>query len=184
MDVTSPNSFVLVVTQIPLECPTPTHDITVSSVRPPWIRPARKKNPSVSRSTGSVESPSQDTSKFAGDPISIALAGTPFSLTAGLSPIMSTSSQQEFSTVAASSSGPLIDPAGAGAVAGGLELFIPSDGLMSFFEDGDIDITDSFLSSALSGFPADRRGDAPHVEALAQRRSQGSDEVTGLVSSP
>ena len=174
----------LVVTQIPLEFPTPTHEITVSSVRPPWIRPARKKNPLVSRSTGSVEFPLQDMSEFAGDPISIAPAGTPFSLTTGLSPAMPASFQQEFPTVAASSSGPLIDPTGAGAVAGGSELLNPSLGLLSLFEDGDIDITDSFPPFALSGFPTDRRADAPHVEALTQRGSQGPDEITGLVSSP
>jgi hypothetical protein len=182
--MTSSKLIVLVVTQIPLDNPTPTHEITVSSVRPPWIRPARKKNPPFSRSTGSVESPHQDTSEFDGDPIPIALAGIPFSLAAGLSSIMSTSSQQEFQTVEASSSRTLIDPSGAGGVAAGLDLFMPSEELMSLFRDSDIDIPDSFSPFALPGFPADRPGDAPHVEALAQRRSQGSDEMEGLVASP
>jgi hypothetical protein len=176
-----PNLTVLVVTQIPLDSPTPSHEFIVSSVRPPWIRPARKKN---TRSTGSVESSPQHTSEFTGDLTPIAPASTPFSPTTGLSPVMSTSSQREFSAVTVSYPGPLFDSAGAGVGASGLELFMPSEELMSLFGDGDIDVEGLFPPSALPGFTTDRPGDAPYGEALARRGSQGSDEMAGLVNSP
>ena len=182
--MTSPSLIVLVVTQIPLDNPTPSHEFIVSPVRPPWIRPARKKNAPVSRSTGSVESPPQDTSEFAGDPISIASASTPFSLTTDLSPVMSTFSRREFSAVTPSSSGPLLDPAGAGAGAAGLEMFMPSEELMSLFGEGHLDVGSLFLPSVLPGFNADRPGDAPYGDALARPESEGSDGMAGLVSSP
>ncbi|OBZ78049.1 hypothetical protein A0H81_01673 [Grifola frondosa] len=45
-------------TQIPLECSHP-QDLPGSSSRPPWVRPVRKKTPSVARSpANSAESPS------------------------------------------------------------------------------------------------------------------------------
>jgi hypothetical protein len=159
-------------TQIPLDSPTPSQEFLVSSVRPPWIRPARKKNPPVSRSTGSAESLLQDTSEFASDPISIAAASTPFSLTTYLSPVMSTSSQRE---VTPSPSRPLLDRAGAGAGAGGVAMLMPSTELMSIFGDSDLDVAGLFPSSALPGFPTDQLGDAPYGEALARRGSQGSE---------
>jgi len=42
-------------TQIPLDNETISQELITSSTRPPWIRPARKKNPSGPRSTGSVD---------------------------------------------------------------------------------------------------------------------------------
>lgn len=177
----------LVVTQIPLDSPTSSHEFRVSPVRPPWIRPARKKNPPVTRSTGSVESPPQDTSEFtsefAGDRTLIAPA-IPFSPTTGLSPVMSTSPQLEFSAVTASYLGPLLNPAGVGAVQSGLGLFMPSEELMSLFGDSDVDVEGLFPPSALPGFTTDRPGDAPYGEASARRGSEGSDEMVGLVTSP
>jgi hypothetical protein len=178
--IIGPNLIVLVVTQIPLDSPTPSQEFIVSSVRPPWIRPARKKNTIVSRSTGSVESLLQDTSEFASDPISIAIASTPFSPSTSLSPVMSTSSQRE---VTPTPSRPLLDRAGAGVGAGGLSMFMPSTELMSIFGDGDLDIAGLFPSSAFPGFPTDQLGDAPYEEALARRGSQGSDEMAGFVTS-
>jgi hypothetical protein len=184
----SPNLIVLVVTQIPLDSPTSPHDFIISSVRPPWIRPARKKNPPVFLSAGSVESPPQDTSEFtsefAGDRTPIAPANIPFSPTTGLSPVMSSSSQLEFSAVTASYPGPLLNPAGVGTVTSGLEMFMPSEELMSLFGDSDVDVEGLFPPSALPGFTTDRPGDAPYGEDLARRGSQGPDEMAGLVTSP
>lgn len=175
MDMVSPNLIVLVVTQIPLDSPTLSQEFIVSSVRPPWIRPARKKNTAVSRSTGSVESLLQDTSEFASDTISIAVESTPFGPSSCLSPVMSTSPQRE---VTPTSSRPLLDRAGAGA--GGLSMLMPSTELMSIFGDDDFDVASLFPTSAFPGFPTDQLDNA----ALARRGSQGSEEMAGLVTSP
>jgi hypothetical protein len=185
--MTSPHLIVFVVTQIPLDNPTSSDEFIPNPVRPPWIRPARKKNPPVPRSTPSMESPPQDTSEFPSDHMSFAQASTPFSLITSLSPVMSTLSQREYSAGTTSSSGPLLDPAGgagAGAGAGGgQKLFMPSEELMSIFGDSDLDVAGLFPPSAFSGFTMDRLGDAPYGENLARHGSQGSDEMAEFVSS-
>ncbi len=120
--MTSPHLIVFVVTQIPLDSPT-SDEFIPNPVRPLWIRPARKKNPPVPRSTPCMESPPQGTSELASDHISFAQASAPSSLITTLSPVMSTGlSRREYSAGTTSSSGPLLDPAGgagAGAGAGG-----------------------------------------------------------------
>ena len=182
--MTLPNLTALAVTQIPLDNQTISRELIVSSARPPWIRPARKKNPSAPRSTGGVESPPQDAPEFTGNtgPISAAPPSTPFSLATGISPVTPTRSQPEFPVGGGSPSGQL-DPAGAGAGVGGLELPLPSADLMTLFGDGGLDVTGLFPQSAL-GCTTDRPSDEPYGEALAQRRSQGSDGMVGLVASP
>jgi len=183
--MTLPNLTALAVTQIPLDNQTISRELIVSSARPPWIRPARKKNPSVPRSTGGVESPPQDAPEFTTGntgPISAAPGSTPFNLATGISPVTPTPSQPEFSVGTGSPSGQL-DPAGAGAGVGGLELPVPSAELMALFGDGGLDVTGLFPQSAL-GCTTDRPSDKPYGEALARRRSQGLDDMAGLVASP
>jgi hypothetical protein len=145
-------------------------------VRPPWIRPARKKNPSVPRSTLCMESPPQAPSEFTSDHISLAQASTPLSL-------MSTLSRREYSTGTTSSSGPLLDLAGGAGAGGGQKLFMPSEELMSIFGDSDFDVAGLFPSSAFPGSTMDRLGDAQYGEIL-EPGSQGSDQMGVFVSSP
>jgi hypothetical protein len=176
---------VFVVTQIPLDSPTSSDEFIPNPVRPPWIRPARKKNPPVPRSTPCMESPPQDTSELASDHIAFAQASTPFSLISSLSPVMSTLSQREYSAgTTTSSSGPLLDPAGGVGPGGGQNLFIPSEELMSIFGDSDLDVAGLFPPSAFPGFTMDRLGDAPYGENLARHGSQGLDEMAEFVYSP
>jgi hypothetical protein len=175
-----------VVTQIPLDSPTYSDEFIPNPVRPPWIRPARKKYPPVPRSTPCVESPPQDTSELASDPISFAQASAPSSLITGLSPVMSTGLSRREYSAGTTSSGPLLDPAGgAGAGAdGGQNLFIPSEELVSIFGDSDLDIAGLFPPPAFPGFTMDRLGDAPYGENAARHGSRGSDEMAEFVSSP
>ncbi len=162
--------------------PTSSHDFLVNPVRPPWIRPARKKNPSVPRSTASMESPPQDTSEFASDPISLAPARIPLNLFTGVSPVTSTLAQREYSIGTASSSGPLLDPDG-GARGDDQKLFMPSEELMSILRDTDLDIAGMFPPSAFPG-STNRPDGAPYGEDLAGHGSQGSDGMAEFVSIP
>ena len=168
-----------VATQIPLDNQTISRELIVSSTRPPWIRPARKKNPSVPRSTGGVELPSQDTPEL--NPISTAQAGSPFNLATDFSPVAPTRSRPDFLVDTQSSSGHL-DPAAVGAR--GLELPMPSAELLALFRDGSLDITGLLSPSVLSGSTTDRPGHTRYGEDLPRRGSQGSDELSGLVASP
>jgi hypothetical protein len=180
VEMTSPHLIVFVVTQIPLDNPTSSHDFVVNPVRPPWIRPARKKNPTVPRSIASMESPPQDTSEFASDPISLAPARIPFSLITGVSPVTSTLAQREYSTGTASSSGPLLD---GGAGEDDQKLFMPSEELMFILRDTDLDIAGLFPPSAFPG-STNQPDDAPYGEDLARHGSQGSDGMAEFVSGP
>jgi hypothetical protein len=146
-------------------------------VRPPWIRPARKKILPVPRSTPYIESPPQDASELASDHISFARASTPFSL-------MSTLFRREYSAGTTSSPGPLVDPAGGAGAGGSQNLFITSEELISIFGDSDLDVAGLFPPSAFPEFSMDRPGDAPYGENLAQHGKQGSDEMAEFVSSP
>jgi hypothetical protein len=156
-DVTSAHLIVFVVTQIPLDSPTSSDEFIPNPVRPPWIRPARKKNPLVTRSTPCMESPPQDTSELPSDHISFAQASAPFSLITGLSPVMSTLSQREYSVGTPSSSSR--PPAGGVGAGGSQSLFIPSEELMSIFGDGDLDVGGLFPPSAFPEVTMDRLGD-------------------------
>lgn len=180
--MTSPDLTALVVTQIPLDNQTISRELIVSSTRPPWIRPARKKNPPAPRSTGGVESPPQDTPEFVGNTISTALASTPFNLATDFSPVTPTQPQPDFLVGAEPSSGQL-DHAGAGAGAGGLELPMPSAELLALFGDGSLDVTGLLSPPVLSGCTTDSSSHAPYGEDLPRRGSQGSDELSGLVAS-
>jgi hypothetical protein len=177
--MTSPHLIVFSVTQIPLDSPTSSDEFIPNHVRPPWIRPARKKNTPVPRSTPCMESLPQDTSEFASDHDSFAQTNTPFGL-------MSTHFRREYSAGTASSSGPLLDPAG-GARAGvgsGQKPFIPSGELMSIFGDNDLDVVGLLPPSALPGSTIDRLRDAPYRENLARHGRRGSDKMAEFVSSP
>jgi len=171
-------------TKIPLDGPTSSGEFVPNPVRPPWIRPARKKNPSVPRSTPCMESPPQDTSEFASDHISFAQTSTPFNPITSLSPVMSTLSRQEYLAGTTPPSEPLLDPAGGAGAAGGQTLFTPSEELMSIFEDTDLGVAGLFPSSAFPGSTMDRLGDAPYGENMARHGSQESNEMAEFVSSP
>jgi len=177
--MTSPDLTALVVTQIPLDNQTISRELIVSSARPPWIRPARKKNPSAPRSTGGVESPPQDTPEFTGNTISTALASTPFNLATDFSPVTPTQPQPDF-LIGAESSSVQLDHAGAG----GLELPMPSAELLALFGDGSLDVTGLLSPPVLSGCTTDHSTHAPYGEDLPQRGSQESDELSDLVASP
>lgn len=173
----SPHLIVFAVTQIPLDSPTSSDEFMPIPVRPPWIRPACKKNPLVPRSTPGMESLSQDTSEFFNDHNSFAQPSTPSSL-------MSTLIRREYSAGTTSSSGPLLDPSGEAEANGGQKLFAPSEELMSIFGDNDLDVTGLFPPSAFPGSTMDRLGDAPCGDNLARHERQGSDQKVEFMSSP
>jgi hypothetical protein len=177
--MTSSNLTAPVVTQIPLDSQTISRELIVGSARPPWIRPARKKNLSAPRSPGGVESPPLDTAEFTGNPIPTAPASTLFNLAADFSPIAPTQSHPDIFAGTESSSGQL-DPGGAG----GLELPVPSAELLAFFEDGSLDVTALLSPSVLPECTTDRPSHTPYGEELPRRGSQGSDELSGLITSP
>ena len=179
--MTSPDLTVFVVTQFPLDNQTVSRDLIVSSARPPWIRPARKKNLSAPRSTGGMESPLQDTPEFTGNTISTALASTPFNFATDLSPVTQIRPQPDFLVGVEPSSGQL---GNVGAGAGGLELPMPSAELLALFGDGSLDVTGLLSPPVLSGCTTDRSTHTPSREDLPQRGSQESDELSGLVASP
>ncbi len=183
MDITSPNLTALVVTQIPLDNQTISRELIVSSVRPPWIRPVRKKNPSAPHSTGSVEPPPKNTPEFTRNPVSTAPASTPFSLATDFSPATPTQSQPDFS-VGTGSPSIQLDPTGPRLGVGGLELPMPSAELIALFGDGGLDVTGLFPQSALPECTTDRSSDTLYGEAHARRRSQGSDDLAEFVASP
>lgn len=58
-----PGPFPLIVTQIPLDTPSLSQEFPQTKPLPPWIRPVRKKTPSAPRSSGSHESPQDNTSE-------------------------------------------------------------------------------------------------------------------------
>jgi len=181
----------LVVTQIPLDNPTISQELITSSVRPPWIRPARKKNPSGPRSTGSVESPPQDMSEFTSSPVSTAPPNVPFNVTAGFSPVTQTQSPRRFSVETASST-ELLEPSRAGA--GNLELPksdsdtgsmpMPSADLMALVEDDGLDVTNLFSQQSVPGFMADLQAGTPYGQCLVQGAYLGSNGMAGIVGTP
>lgn len=171
-------------TQIPLDNPTISQEFIASSVRPPWIRPARKKHPSGPRSTGSVESPPQDASEFSSSPVSTA---PPFNLTAGFSPV---AHPRRFSVEATSPTGQLLDPSRAGA--GSLELPrsdtgsipMPSAELTALFEDGGLDVSSLFPQQSVPGFTADLQAGTQYGQCVVQGAYLGSNGMAGIVGTP
>lgn len=185
----------LVVTQIPLDNPTISQELITSSTRPPWIRPARKKNPSGPRSTGSVESPLQDTSEFATSSVSTAPPNAPFNLTAGFSSVAQTQSPRRFSAKTASPTEQLHDSSRAGV--GNLELLkpdsdtrsmpMPSAELMALVKDcglDGLDVTGLFPQQSDPGFMADLQAGIPYGGCLVQGACLGSNGMAGIVGTP
>ena len=183
MDITSLNLIALVVTQIPLDNQTISPDLIVNSARPPWIRPARKKNSSAPRSAGSVESPPQDISEFVGSTLSTAPASTPFGLSTSIS-VAPTQSQSEFPVGTLSPFEQLLDPAGTGTEARASCQGLPSAELMALFGDGGLDVAGLFPRLVVPGVTIDRPSVARYGGVHARHGSQGSDEMTGLEGSP
>ena len=177
----------LVVTQIPLDNLTISQELITSSARPPWIRPARKKNPSGPRSTGSVESPPQDTSEFASIPIFTAPPNAPFNPTTGFSSVAQT---QRFSAEIASPTGQFHEPLRAGA--GSLELpesdsdaiSMPSVELMALVEDSGLDVAGLFPRQTVPGFMGDLQAGTSYGECLVQGVFLGSNGMAGMVGTP
>jgi hypothetical protein len=174
MDMNIPNLIALPVTQIPLDNLTISRELIGSSERPPWIRPARKKNVSTPRSTGAVGLPPHNTPEFTGN-LSCAPACTPLDLATDSAPVALSQCQQEFSVDTASPSEQFPNPAG------GFEFPMPSAELMALLGDGCVDVVGLFLQSASPEFATDRLSLAPHGDVLPRCGSQGADEVAGLV---
>src|SRR6266404_2301462 len=158
-----------VVTQIPLESPTISEELMTTAARPPWIRPARKKNPSGPRSTGSAESPPLDTSEFTSSSVSTAPPNPQFNLTAGFSRVAQTQSPRRFSAETAPPTEQL-DPSRARA--GNQELpkpisesgsvTMPSAELMALFEGDGFGVAGLFPQLSVPGFTADLEAGNPY----------------------
>ncbi|KAF8259235.1 fungal-specific transcription factor domain-containing protein [Lactarius quietus] len=168
-------------TQIPLDNQIISQELMTSSTRPPWIRPARKKNPSGPRSTSSVESPPHDTSEFASSPISAAPPNAPsFNLTTGLSSVARNQSPQRFSVETFGGGDlelPKSDPDTSSVPMSPVEL-------MAFVEDGGIDVASLFPQQSVPGFLADLQAGTPYEECLGQCTYLGSNGMAGAVGTP
>ena len=187
--MTSQLLIALVVTQIPLDNQTISQEFITSSTRPPWIRPARKKNPSGPRSTGSVDLPLHDRLEFASSPVSTTPPNTLFNLLTSFSSIAQTQSPRRFSVETASLTGQLLDPSR--AAGGSLELpksdldtrSIPVE-LMALVESSSIDVASLFPHQSVPGFMAEAQAGTPYGECLVQGTHLGSNEMAGIVGTP
>jgi hypothetical protein len=153
-DTTSSSLTELVVTQIPLDNPAIPQELTVSSTRPPWIRPARKKNRSASRSTAGVDSTSQDTSEFVVSPITTAQVNTAFSLVRCFSPDAPNQTPRRFSAGTDATREQFLDPLER-SEGDRLELQEHDAGVGTMpilFGDGHLDVTGLF-STGIMGYP-------------------------------
>jgi hypothetical protein len=181
----------LVVTQIPLDNQTISQELITSSTRPPWIRPARKKNPSGPRSTGSVELPPADASEFASSPVSTTSPNMLFTPT-GFSSVAQTQPPSRFSVDAASPRGQFLEPSRAGA--GNLEhpesdsdtnsMPMPSVELMALAEDGGLNVANLFPRQSVPGFMADLHTGTPYGDCLVRGAYLGSNGMAGVVGTP
>lgn len=180
-----------VVTQIPLDNQIISQELITSSTRPPWIRPARKKNPSGPRSTGSAELPPPDASEFASSPVSTASLNVPFTA-AGFASVAQTQSPRRFSVETASPKGQFLEASRAGA--SNLEhpksdpdtnsMPMPSVELIALVEDGGLDVANLFTQQSVSGFIADLQTGAPYGECRVQGAYLGSNDMAGIAGTP
>ncbi|KAN0128261.1 Fungal specific transcription factor domain containing protein [Lactarius tabidus] len=178
-------------TQIPLDNQTISQELITSSTRPPWIRPARKKNPSGPRSTGSVELPPADASEFASSPVSTTSPNMLFTPT-GFSSVAQTQPPSRFSVDAASPRGQFLEPSRAGA--GNLEhpesdsdtnsMPMPSVELMALAEDGGLNVANLFPRQSVPGFMADLHTGTPYGDCLVRGAYLGSNGMAGVVGTP
>lgn len=149
-------------TQIPLE--TARQDAAQSRSRPPWIRPVRKKTPSVAHSTNSNDSPSHHSSPEAFSPSDafLDLSG------AGTSPRPSaangggfTSTMQPNNPFGPSSNDVVSSPTYMDTVdmmssphdgtgVGGASSILPSD-ILALFNDGGVDVSQLLMSPNVNG---------------------------------
>jgi hypothetical protein len=180
------------VTQIPLDNPTIPQELTVSSVRPPWIRPARKKIPSAPRSTAGIDSIPQDTSEFVVSPITDALVDTPFSLAGSFSPIAPSQSPRRFSLGTDAPQEELHNPSQPrGGQLGPPKhdpslgaMSMPSAELMTPFGDGDFDVASLFPRPGMPEFTTDLPDDVSFGQGLLGCGSGGSNGTAGVVGCP
>jgi hypothetical protein len=184
--------ILLLVTQIPLDNATIPQELTVSSSRPPWIRPARKKIPPAPRSTAGIDSIPQDTSEFVVSPITDALANTPFNLAGSFSPIAQSQSPRRFSLGTDAPQEELLNPSRPGGDQLGLPkhdpslgaMPMPSAGLMTLFGDRDIDVAGLFPRSGMPEFTTDLPDDISFGQGLLRPVSGGSNGAAGIVGCP
>lgn len=184
--MTSQLLIALVVTQIPLDNQTISQELITSSTRPPWIRPARKKNPSGPRS---VDSPLHDTSEFSSSPVSTAPPNALFNLPTSFSSVAQTQSPRQFSVETASPTGQVLDPSR--AAGGNLELpksdpdtsSMPVE-LMALAENGGIDVAGLFPYQSVPEFMADLQAGTPYGAYLVQGTHSGSNEMAGIGGTP
>jgi len=183
--------MVLVVTQIPLDNQTISQELITSSMRPPWIRPARKKNLPGPHSTGSVELPPPDASEFASSPVSTASPNVLFTAT-GFSSVAQTQSPRRFSVETASPKGQFLESSRAGA--NNLEhptsdpdanpMPMPSIELMALVGDGGLDVANLFPQQSVPGFMSDLQTETPYGECLVQGAYLGSNGMAGIAGTP
>jgi hypothetical protein len=187
-DIALSELILLSVTQIPLDNPTIPQELTVSSARPPWIRPARKKIPSAPRSMAGIDSIPQDTSEFVVNPTADALANTPFSL-ASFSPIAPSQTPRRFSL---GTDAPLLNPSRPGGDQLGLPKHdnslgavpMPSAGLTTLFGEGDLDVAGLFPRSGMPEFTTGFSDDISFGQGFLRRGSDGSNGTAGIVGCP
>jgi len=179
-------------TQIPLDDQTIPQELTASSGRPPWIRPARKKNASASRSMGGVGPPPQGTPEFVGSPVPTAPVNTPFGLAGNFSPVAPTQSPRGFSIGTDASRGRFLDPSRSGADRLDLPkpdpgvgtVHMPSIELMALFGDGGLDVAGLFPQPGMPDFTAGLSDEMSYRHGLLRRGSRGSNEIAEVVGCP
>ncbi|KAI0066865.1 hypothetical protein BV25DRAFT_1796186 [Artomyces pyxidatus] len=194
-------------TQIPLNSPAMSQELLQNSTRPPWIRPVRKKNPSVPRSSGSMDSPSPETfspdmfvdmvgQSSAVNPTSMA-PHAPFSLGSGFPSSKPPNGQSQppsarrYSIDTSSPSSHFLDSnGGSNNVKPDPVAAMSPEDIMALFNDGNMDMATLFPSPLLPNeFASDLSSDNSSIplpyQALSRKRdSHGSGDMIGLVNSP
>ncbi|TFY70865.1 hypothetical protein EVG20_g2137 [Dentipellis fragilis] len=194
------------ITQIPLENPSLPQEFVHNKPLPPWIRPVRKKNPSAPRSSGSHESPSQDSPEMFSPSADMFVDMSSVSGANGIANHFSggigkqsqhpggigAPSPGQFTLDGPAANSPVqgfIPPgvaSGIGGVtdAGGLAMS-PED-IMALFNEGTMDMTTLFgssLSSEMMGEASAESMQGGYSQPFGKQGSPG-DNMQGLVASP
>ena len=187
------------VTQIPLES-SPRQDSPPHSSRPPWIRPIRKKTPSVPRSNHSAESVSQHSSPEAftpseyfvdaPKPVQSYPSGPPSTSTVQPTPIGPSLPPPQYLN---GGGGPPAGPSSFINTSGGMAMDVvrqdpqmymsPAD-VMALFNDGNVDVGSLFSPEFVQAQQADMAGGNGGGGGTVFNNSPGFLKMNGLVATP
>lgn len=148
------------VTQIPLEASR--HDTTERRSRPPWIRPVRKKTPSVAHSNASNESPPHHSSpeSFSPSDAFLDLTGGASTSPAPFSPASNAPSARSLaqnayvlgnSVLDGGPPPPYLENGNVDMISSESALSISSSDILALFNDGGVDVAALLMSPDITG---------------------------------